>query len=98
MPDDTLALTFHSRGELSREKYVGQFALCVGLRGMIAFHTVQVLKVDFSHLVGQRGDINHSGRRWMLQQIHKEERKKEMSWRRKGVIHHMSSVNNLHCF
>lgn len=62
MPDDILALTFRSRGELSREKYVGQFALYVGLRGMIAFLTVQVLKVDLSHVVGKRGDINHSGR------------------------------------
>lgn len=62
MPDDILALTLRSRGELSREKYVGQFALYVGLHGMIAFLTVQVLKVNLSHVVGQRGDINHSGR------------------------------------
>lgn len=42
-------LTFHSGGKLSCEKYVGQFALYVGLHWMIVFLTVQVLKVDLSH-------------------------------------------------
>lgn len=76
-------LALQSLGEFSGEQNIGKLALTVRLLGIkLLLLPVQVLKVNLSKEVGERGQVDHSAGGGLFQLIQQKIRQQEVAWRK----------------